>query len=164
MHNIEIFIRIAIIAACPYVSVLAAIDFYATMKQFSDMTPYPLTARDPTASGYRKAMWIAFSLHIVASTVAIFSAGKYAIHVWVISLLPLHAIPGLLLFVLSLSLLGILGGSIFVAANWVTMSTIGGALFGTAGLGFCMALFVEVDASDRETRRERARSEARFRG
>lgn len=164
MRNIETLVRLAIVAACIYVSVLATIDFYQTMKEFADMPPYPLTAQDPMPSDYRKAMWIAFGTHIVASAVAICAAGEYAIHIWLISLLPFHAIPGLFVFVLSLSLLGIIGGGIFFAANWATLLTIICALVGTAVLGLGLALLVEDDSSDRKIRRDRARSEARFRG
>ncbi|MBO9454645.1 hypothetical protein J7376_12145 [Paracoccus sp. R12_1] len=163
MRNIEIFVRLAIVAACIYVSVLAAIDFYSTAKEFANMPPYPLTPHDPMPGDYRKAMWIAFGIHIAASAVAICAAGQYAVHVWIISLLPFHAIPGLFLFVLSLSLLGILGGSIFIAANWVMMLTIIGALIGTAVAGYGLAFFVVVDQEDREIRRRHAQHDARWR-
>lgn len=163
MRNIEIFVRLAIIAACIYVSVLAAIDFYSTMKEFADMPMYPTSPHDLMPGDYRKAMWIAFAIHIAASAVAICAAGKYAIHIWLISLLPFHAIPFLLLFALSLSLLGIMSGTIFIVANWKMLLTIIGALVGTAGLGFFLAMAIEVDADDREARRRRALTDARFR-
>lgn len=160
---VETALRIAIIAACVYVSVNATIDFYSTMKEFADMPMYPDSPLDPTASDYRQRMWIGFGIHIAASAVAICAAGGHAIKVWLIALLPFHAIPFLLIFMLSLSLLGILGGSVFVFANWEMLLTIFGALAGTAGLGFFLAMTVEVDADDRDTRRRRDRHDARWR-
>lgn len=163
MRNIEIFVRLIIIAACVYVSIQAAVDFYSTSKEFADMPPYPLTPHDPMPSDYRKAMWIAFGVHCAASMVAICAAGEHALKIWVASLIPFHAIPGLFLFVLSLSLLGILGGAVLIAANWITLLTMIGALVGSAALGFVLALLIEEDSSDRKVRRDREFSEARFR-
>ena len=127
------------------------------------MPPYPLTPHDPMPGDYRKAMWIAFSIHIAASAVAICAAGQYAMGMWLLMLIPFHAIPGLLLFVLSLSLLGILGGSIYALASWKLALTIYGTLIGTAAVGYGLAFLVEVDHDDREIRRRHAQHEARWR-
>lgn len=152
-NHLETIVRLIIVAACIYVSALAVIDFYQTMQEFRDMPTYPMTPHDPTAGDFRRAMWIAFGFHVAASAVAICAAGEHALKMWLVALLPFHALPCLFIVVLSLSIVGILGGLVLAAMNWAMTLALIGALVATAGLGYGLAIIVEEDASDRAVRR-----------
>lgn len=163
MRNFEILVRLIIIAVCVYVAVTSAIDFHDTLREYGEMPPYPLTPQDPTAADFQRALWISFGTYMAAGAFAICASGEYALAMWLLVLLPFHALPILIVLFLSVSVVGILGMLVFVAANLAFSLTVLGALIGTAAAGFGLALLVEVDHDDRKTRRERARHDARWR-
>lgn len=163
MSKFEMALRLAIIAVCVYLSVTATIDFYQTSRAMNDMPIYPTSPNDPLKGDYIRALWLCFGIHTAASAVAICASGQYAMGMWLLMLVPFHAPVVLILAFLCITVAGLLGSLLIIATNWLPMLIAFGALIGTAAAGYGLALLVVIDQEDRETRRERARHDARWR-